>query len=564
MIVEQAGKLTGAEVLGATTVSWLASVVFLAYFADWIGLPIAPLPLLAASLCAAAAFFFWFSPDARWQKGELAAFTGISGLVLVWLLWLAWPALLPPGGGSDLAHHLQLIDYIDRHWRLVHDPTVEQSLGEMIHYTPGVHLLSSLVGRWIGRDGFHAVYLVTAVSVAIKAGFVFLIAKRTAGVNGTAGLKARTTTDGAATLVGILAVLLLFLPRTFFIGSFARYSYLAQVVSEMFAVAMWWALIAWNDHPSARPIVFFALAGVGTFLTWPIWIGPPLVVLALLAFFRTGETLRTVALGGLPIALVAALHTARHLGLVGIVRADTDMPLPRWSDFSTPFIVLSLAGIAIVALARRGRVTAWLLLACVVQGVALYGVAAANGAVVPYMAIKMLYFAIYPLAVAGALAAAAAWGLVRSRAGSTFRRFEGVLSWTTIVVVAIVIGYSTIRMPMRKPAVSESLYLAGEWARVHVDPACVDYIVPRDDTAYWLHLSVLGNRRISERTADDSTFIPRDAIIRWINHGGLPYAVADLGTIPRDVLEGTDELARFGSAVVIRRRGASSCAGNSR
>jgi hypothetical protein len=64
---------------------------------------------------------------------------------------------------------------------------------------------------------------------------------------------------------------------------------------------------------------------------------------------------------------------------------------------------------------------------------------------------------------------------------------------------------------------------------------------------------------MSPRTADDSTSIARDAIVRWINPGGLPYAVADLGIHPRDVLVNTDELARFGSAVVIKRRGATSC-----
>jgi hypothetical protein len=114
-------------------------------------------------------------------------------------------------------------------------------------------------------------------------------------------------------------------------------------------------------------------------------------------------------------------------------------------------------------------------------------------------------------------------------------------------------------MPQQTPIVTESLYRAGEWARTHLDPACVDYITANDNTAYWLHLSVLGNRRMSERTADGSTFNTRDAIIRWIERDGLPYAIADLGTIPRDVLESTHELARFGTAVVIRRNGGSRC-----
>ena len=63
---------------------------------------------------------------------------------------------------------------------------------------------------------------------------------------------------------------------------------------------------------------------------------------------------------------------------------------------------------------------------------------------------------------------------------------------------------------------------------------------------------------MSSRTADDRTFDPREQIIRWINPGGLPYAVADLAAIPKDVLAENDELARFGSAVVIKRRGSAS------
>ena len=108
---------------------------------------------------------------------------------------------------------------------------------------------------------------------------------------------------------------------------------------------------------------------------------------------------------------------------------------------------------------------------------------------------------------------------------------------------------------------SESLYQAGRWAREHApDPSCIDYIVADNHTAYWLHLAVTGNRRMSARTADDRTFETRDEILRWIRPEGLPYAVADLATIPKDVLDEHEEVARFGSAVVIRRRGPSACA----
>ena len=50
----------------------------------------------------------------------------------------------PAVRGADLAHHLQLVDYIERHWRLVHEAGVEAYLGEMVHYTPGAHLLAAI------------------------------------------------------------------------------------------------------------------------------------------------------------------------------------------------------------------------------------------------------------------------------------------------------------------------------------------------------------------------------------------------------------------------------------
>lgn len=71
----------------------------------------------------------------------------VVALTLTYLLWLGWPALLPLGTGSDLTHHLQLVDYIERHARLPHDASTVEFLGEMAAYTPGLHLLTALAGR---------------------------------------------------------------------------------------------------------------------------------------------------------------------------------------------------------------------------------------------------------------------------------------------------------------------------------------------------------------------------------------------------------------------------------
>jgi hypothetical protein len=101
---------------------------------------------------------------------------GITGA----LLWMARPDLLPLGGGGDLTHHLQFVGYIEQNWRLPVDADIH-AIGGMIDYTPGAHLLASLAGASSGRDGLHAMHPLLAVMVALKAGVLFLIARRALG-----------------------------------------------------------------------------------------------------------------------------------------------------------------------------------------------------------------------------------------------------------------------------------------------------------------------------------------------------------------------------------------------
>ncbi len=53
---------------------------------------------------------------------------------------------------------------------------------------------------------------------------------------------------------------------------------------------------------------------------------------------------------------------------------------------------------------RRARVTIVLLMVIVLQAVTLFAIAKAQGADTPYMAFKMVYLAIYPMAVLAAFA----------------------------------------------------------------------------------------------------------------------------------------------------------------
>src|SRR5262245_57330492 len=249
-----------------------------AYAIDRLGFTIAPVFVLVVAVAVAAFAFVSLRAEPS-GAGETLALAAIVAATLAYLLWLARPSLLPLGSGPDLTHHLMLVDYIEHHWRLPHDPALGAVMGEMVHYTPGLHLLAALAGAWTRTDGLHVIHPIVALSVAVKAGFVFCIAMR-------------LVPSGQRVLFALAAVLLLFAPREYFLRSFSEHSFLAQVVSELFAVAMWWALVVWDAQPSIAASAVFAIAGAGAFLTWPVWIGPLLLTLAAIVALRRDVPVR--------------------------------------------------------------------------------------------------------------------------------------------------------------------------------------------------------------------------------------------------------------------------------
>ena len=537
-------------------IAFLATAPIVAYAMDWCGLGIRPFAVLPVSLAVAAGVSLPTRRALESDRDETFAFAAIVIAVLAWLLWLARPSLLPLGSGPDLAHHLLLIDYIERHAVLPHDPQLGAILGEMVSYTPGTHLLATLAGAWTRTDGFRAVYPIVALSVALKAGLVFLIARR------------MMPAGAPRTPFASAAALLLFVPRDYFMGSFTELSFLAQVVSELFAVAMWLAVVLWDERPSALAASLFALSGMATFLAWPVNLGPPMLVFAAVVAFRTDVGLRArvsaVVLAVAPIAAVATIHASGRMYALAIVRVPGFVAYPTISMFGWWFLLIAGAGMVAAATERRARTTALLVAAIAVQAAVLYVVATMDGAARPYMALKMAFLMIYSLAVAAALTLARVWTAVRVRL-KPFRAtsrdgFDQTLPWTFVAILAIAIARSLIAAPRPKPIVSTSLYVAGAWARANVAPGCVDYLVNNLYTAYWLHLSVLGNARATPRSGDDDTYQPRQTLNRWILGGGVLHAIVeDFEGLPKDIRTSVDVVARFGPAAVVKRRGPSSC-----
>ena len=230
--------LTAAEALAASAVTLLASVIAVGYL--WArGGRVSPFAMLGFAAATGIVIAFALFRRATRETGALVACVTLLILLTGWLLWLGRPTLLPPGGGGDLTHHLQLVDYLERHWQLP-DESQAGALGEMAHYTPGVHLMAALAGAWTGTDGLHAIYALLAFSVALKAVLVLLIALRLIPVG------------PARVPLALTAVVLLLLPQAYFLSSFLHDSFLAQAFAELFAVAMWWALVVWDEEPS-RP-----------------------------------------------------------------------------------------------------------------------------------------------------------------------------------------------------------------------------------------------------------------------------------------------------------------------
>ena len=89
--------------------------------------------------------------------------------------------------------------------------------------------------------------------------------------------------------------------------------------------------------------------------------------------------------------------------------------------------------------------------------------------------------------------------------------------------------------PRPIPVVDLDLNAAGQWLRANGGATCSDYLVADAETAYWLHLAVLGNPRSAERMRELDRYEPRAAMAPWITAEGRSYAIADLRLLPDEV-----------------------------
>lgn len=512
---------------------WLALAAIAGYVVDALGFGVQPWFSLGAALLATGLLAWRLPRGGVAAITDLAAWAAIVGFLIAVLLRVSWPALVPPGRGPDLTHHLLLVDYIEHSGHLVHDRSLDGAMGEMAHYTPASHLLAVMAGRWFGSDGLHTFFPLTLVSSALTAGFVFLIARRHA----------------LAMPYALSAAIVLLMPSQYFFGAFTHDGFLSQTVSTLFATAMWWAVVVWDDRPGRYAAALVSIFLVATFLSWPIWLGPPLLVFLML--LRRDDLLpqhrwRQLALVLVPLAAIGIYHSLGRWGWMVIVRTSGAVLRPSLQSLGWLLPLLAAGGFALSISERRVRSTRALVVAMLLQAATLFVIAKAQGADTPYMAFKMVYFAIYPMAIFAAIALA--------RLGDRFASREAA-GWLMATLLLVIGARPALTGPRPVPVVDDDLYAAGQWLRGNVG-SCADYLVADAETAYWLHLAVLGNPRSSLRMQEIDRYEPRAAMSPWITSEGRAYAIADLRLLPDEVRSRVDIVREFGHAGVIKGRGA--------
>jgi asparagine N-glycosylation enzyme membrane subunit Stt3 len=253
------------------------------------------------------------------------------------------------------------------------------------------------------------------------------------------------------------------------------------------------------------------------------------------------------------MAAIAAIHLPGRLGWLAIVRTSGAVLQPSWDSAGWLLPLLVLFGLYAGRWNRRARTTIVLLFAIVLQAIALFVLAKTQGADTPYMALKMVYLAIYPAAVLAAAGLARLAQAVLSRSGS--REVRSAAGWLIATSLLLLAVRPALSAPRAVPVIGLDLYDAGRWTRANVGRSCVDYLVADAETAYWLHLAVLGNPRMAERMVEVDRYDPRTAPGPWLAGTGRPFAIVELRRLPDEIRSRVEIVREFGTAAVIRNPG---------
>ncbi len=551
--------LTASELVAGILVALPAALIVNGYALDTAGWPIDPtammvLLLLETGLGAALGRrrLRGLTSQVRFANWDFAGFlivvTGLCG----YILWLAAPSLLPTAYSIDLTGHAKLTDLIYSRHCLPHGPPLDSYFGGVAtYYSPGSHMLAAEIAVWTGTTPLRVLHPILAAMVALKAGLVYNSILRL------------LPPSRRRVLVAIAGAAALICAPDYFLGSFTQSFFYAQVVSETFAVATLWALLAFDQLSGRAPLVLFTLCGIAVYLTWPLWLPIPLLTLWMMMLARqtmpVAAKVRYLAWCTGPIMLVAVAYTLPRLGLGNIEVFQKGGPVAHPGFMLTEWQFTALAAVGLIAGLRKRQ---WQVMV-IFTGVTLLEAAAFfvflryEHEALRYFAYKVFFLLLYPMAIL----AAGALDTVCDRLERGWPEARlGRVALPSVVLPALILWAAYLQLPGRLApgvsAVNEPLYECGLWAETHLPIGCVDYLVANWLTAYWLHSQVLGNPGGPHSSQILNDFNPG----KWLQPDGLPYAVAaNLNGVPPSLRSTFEILHQCGSAGVIRRLGESSC-----
>lgn len=553
-------ELTIAEIIAGSLVFLPATLVLLAYVVDisgWLITPTGILGLLALGVTVVA-FRIWQS-HARFRVrldgyGLIGFIVVITGL-FTYILWLSRPSFLPITQSGDIVHHISLIDFIRQRQSLVHDPSLGKYLVEMTVYPPGSHILAALVTDWLGTTTVRVLHPLLALLVAIKAGIIYNLILRL------------IPPSRRNQSIAVAGVILLLLPYDYFLRSFTAWYFFAMVTAETFVVAMLWALVILDAELSSEVLAFFTLSGIAVLLTWPGWLPIPLASLTILLFIRRDisftDRARWVSWATIPIFAIAVFYMLGRTGPTdGLITNEGSVVQPSIQIFGWQLLVLAMIGVAISIWSQRALPILLFSGALAAQTVVLW-ILAKNHMSSYYIVYKMFHLSLYPIVLFVAIALDTVWHFLWQMWPSAWKAH-----WQRSAVILPALVFMLILrrdLPVYQfSPFSEPLFEVGLWTKQHLPNGCVDYLVDNWVTAYWLHINMLGNPRVSQRTgaiANVTDFnARRDSQARWNNPGGLPYViVGDLDTVPPGIRSNWRILYEAPPSAVAKRSDRSTC-----
>ncbi len=548
-------KLTLAEVTSGLLVALLATFILTAYILGTIGYSINPASVLILALIAVTMTLFWIRRSNYLSTIKLDGW-GIFGFAVVvismflYVLSLARPSYLPVTQSGDLVNHLLLIDFISQHHTLVHDPSWERYLVEMTVYPPGSHILAALMAAWLNTKSLYILHPLLAFLVAVKAGIIYNIIRRL------------ITPSRCTVGIAIAGTALLLLPYGYFLYSFTAWYFYAMVTAETFLIAALWSLVIWHEHYSKYILAFFTLMESTVLLIWPGCILIPLGVFTLILIFK-----RDVSPFNKIVWLTAAVFPLVVLSVVykfgqiassaGLITNEGTVLLPSINVYSLPLLILSTLGVALSVQVRRTLPIVLFFGATLIQIVVFWWLAL-NHLSSYYMMYKQFYLLIYPMAICAAVTLDAICHILGNIGSSIWRICWYKLTlFLPILVFIVAIQRGLPLQPLFSP-INDQVYKAGLWAKKNIPTGCVDYWVSHWVTAYWLHVDVLGNPRISPRTEDIinvAKFNSRHDFPKYlIVNSSFSFAIIeDVNAIPLSIYSDYKLLYRFGSSAVVQR-----------